>query len=54
MLDHLTHGRLNVGIGSGVQREYARRGLRIEDAKPRFFEAFDVLIKALTQSSFKQ
>ena len=25
MLDHLTHGRLNVGIGSGVQREYARR-----------------------------
>src|SRR5829696_7549286 len=52
MLDHLTHGRLNVGIGSGVQREYARRGLRIEDAKPRFYEAADVLLKALTQERF--
>ena len=52
MLDHLTHGRLNVGIGSGVQREYARRGLRIEDAKPRFYEAVDVLFKALTQDRF--
>jgi alkanesulfonate monooxygenase SsuD/methylene tetrahydromethanopterin reductase-like flavin-dependent oxidoreductase (luciferase family) len=52
MLDHLTHGRLNVGIGSGVQREYARRGLRVEDAKPRFYEAVDVLLKALTEERF--
>ena len=52
MLDHLSHGRLNVGIGSGVAREFVRRGLQVEDAKPRFFEAFDVLLKALTQERF--
>jgi alkanesulfonate monooxygenase SsuD/methylene tetrahydromethanopterin reductase-like flavin-dependent oxidoreductase (luciferase family) len=52
MLDHLTHGRLNVGIGSGVQREYARRGVRVEDAKPRYYEAVEVLLKALTQERF--
>lgn len=52
MLDHLTHGRLNVGIGSGVAREFGRRGLAVEDAKPRFFECFDVLIKAFTQERF--
>jgi alkanesulfonate monooxygenase SsuD/methylene tetrahydromethanopterin reductase-like flavin-dependent oxidoreductase (luciferase family) len=49
MLDHLSHGRLNVGIGSGVAREFVRRGLAVEDAKPRFFEAFDALIGAFTQ-----
>jgi alkanesulfonate monooxygenase SsuD/methylene tetrahydromethanopterin reductase-like flavin-dependent oxidoreductase (luciferase family) len=48
MLDHLTHGRLNVGIGSGVAREFARRGLAVEEQKPRFFEAFDALIAAFT------
>lgn len=52
MLDHLTHGRLNVGIGSGVAREFARRGLAPEDAKPRFFEAVEVLVKAFTQERF--
>ncbi len=52
MLDHLTHGRLNVGIGSGVAREFGRRGLGIEDAKPRFFECFEVLLKAFTQERF--
>src|ERR1051325_4024561 len=31
MLDQLTHGRLNVGIGSGVLREYGRRGIREDE-----------------------
>src|SRR5919199_3215980 len=52
MLDNLTHGRLNGGIGRGGARDFARRGLAVEDAKPRFFEAFDVLIKAFTEERF--
>src|SRR4051812_35002346 len=52
MLDHLTHGRLNVGIGSGVPREFARYGVSFEEAKARFYESVDVLMAALTQERF--
>lgn len=52
MLDHLTHGRLNVGIGSGVQREFGRYGVPFEEAKPRFYEAVEVLWKAFTTERF--
>ena len=52
MLDHLSSGRLNLGIGSGVLREFSRRGLAEDDAKPRFYEGLEVLIKAFTNQRF--
>ncbi|HZS01105.1 MAG TPA: LLM class flavin-dependent oxidoreductase [Chloroflexota bacterium] len=52
MLDHLTHGRLNVGIGSGVMREFGRYGVPVEEAKARFYETVEVLLKAFTQERF--
>jgi alkanesulfonate monooxygenase SsuD/methylene tetrahydromethanopterin reductase-like flavin-dependent oxidoreductase (luciferase family) len=52
MLDHLTHGRLNIGIGSGVAREYGRYGVPLEEAKPRFYETAEILLKALREERF--
>jgi alkanesulfonate monooxygenase SsuD/methylene tetrahydromethanopterin reductase-like flavin-dependent oxidoreductase (luciferase family) len=52
MLDHLTHGRLFVGLGTGVRREWGRYGVPDEEIRPRFAEAFEVLIKALTSERF--
>ena len=52
MLDHLTHGRLNVGVGSGVQREYGPYNLDVAEARPRYYEAIEVLHKAFTHERF--
>jgi alkanesulfonate monooxygenase SsuD/methylene tetrahydromethanopterin reductase-like flavin-dependent oxidoreductase (luciferase family) len=53
MLDQLSNGRLNLGIGSGVvPAEFARYGLSMTEAKPRFDEALEVLLTAFTSDSF--
>ncbi|MGW3134900.1 LLM class flavin-dependent oxidoreductase [Streptomyces sp. NPDC001139] len=52
MLDQLSRGRVNIGIGSGVPSEMQRFGLSIEQGKPRFREALDVIVQALSQESF--
>jgi alkanesulfonate monooxygenase SsuD/methylene tetrahydromethanopterin reductase-like flavin-dependent oxidoreductase (luciferase family) len=51
--DNLCGGRLNFAIGSGFSPiEYTNFGISIEEAKERYWEAFDVILKAWTQEKF--
>jgi len=53
MLDHLTHGRLNFGIGSGVRPdEFERYRIPMSEAKARFHESLDVILTAFRQERF--
>lgn len=47
MLDHLTHGRLEIGFAAGVPQELAKIGLGMEEARERFNEALEILDAAL-------
>lgn len=47
MLDHLTGGRLELGLGRGVdEQEYLKLGIPREEARPRFEEGIDLMHKA--------
>lgn len=48
MLDHLTHGRLEVGTASGIPPEMAQVGLGVAEANERNVEAQGLLDWALT------
>src|SRR5208283_3855069 len=48
MLDHLTHGRLEVGTASGIPPEMAQVGLGVVEANERNAEAQEILDWALT------
>jgi alkanesulfonate monooxygenase SsuD/methylene tetrahydromethanopterin reductase-like flavin-dependent oxidoreductase (luciferase family) len=49
MLDHLSGGRLEVGIGRGaVAYEIEYYGVDPQDAQARYLEAYEVLLKAMT------
>ena len=53
LLDHLLHGRLNIGIGSGVRPdEFQPYYIPLQESKPRFYEAVEVILKALTEDRF--
>ena len=50
MLDHLSGGRLEIGLASGVgPREFRAVGMKEEEMRPRFAEALDIIDQALTQ-----
>ena len=50
MLDVISGGRLNLGIGSGYQRqEFDGLGIDINTSRERFFEAVEVIKKAWTE-----
>ena len=50
MLDHLSGGRLEIGLSSGVgPREFRAVGLPEDEMRPRFAEALDIIDAALTQ-----
>lgn len=50
MIDVLSGGRLNFGIGAGYQRqEFDGVGIDMEESRERFVEAVDVIIKAWTE-----
>jgi alkanesulfonate monooxygenase SsuD/methylene tetrahydromethanopterin reductase-like flavin-dependent oxidoreductase (luciferase family) len=53
LTDHLTDGRLEVGVARGYQPfEFKRFGLTIDDARERTDETLEILLKALTQQTF--
>jgi alkanesulfonate monooxygenase SsuD/methylene tetrahydromethanopterin reductase-like flavin-dependent oxidoreductase (luciferase family) len=53
MVDQLSNGRLNLGIGSGYQHfEFERFGVSLESAKDRTFEMLDMLELGLKQPKF--
>src|SRR5205807_6436204 len=53
MLDLLTHGRLECGLGRGVdEQEFLRMKMPYEDARPRFEEGLELMLKAWTQPEF--
>ena len=48
ILDILTGGRLNVGLGRGVQRDDIKHGLDMDTARARFEEGIEILLRAWT------
>ena len=52
MLDILTGGRLNVGLGRGVPRDDLKHGLDRETAQARFEEGIEILLRAWTEETF--
>lgn len=53
MLDHLSQGRLEIGLSSGSgPMEFRAVGMLSEEIRPRFSEALDILDAALTQPQF--
>ena len=53
MADNLCGGRLNFAIGSGFSPvEYKTFGMSMEEARERYWESFDLILKAWTQEEF--
>ena len=53
LTDHLTDGRLEVGVARGYQPfEFKRFGLTLDDARERTDETLEILLMALTQQTF--
>ena len=50
VLDHLSHGRVDLGVGRGIQPEaYAAYGIPMEESEDRMWEAIDILQKVWTE-----
>ena len=53
LADNLCGGRLNFAIGSGFSpAEYKTFGMSMEEARERYWESFDVILKAWTREEF--
>ena len=53
MLDHLSGGRIEIGVSSGAgPMETTAAGIPLDEVRPRFMEGLDVLELALTQPKF--
>jgi alkanesulfonate monooxygenase SsuD/methylene tetrahydromethanopterin reductase-like flavin-dependent oxidoreductase (luciferase family) len=53
LADNLCGGRLDFAVGSGFSPvEYKLFGMSMEEARERYWEAFDVILKAWTQEEF--
>src|SRR5262249_15646999 len=52
ILDILTAGRLNVGIGRGVARDDLKHALDADAARARFEEGAEILLKAWSEDTF--
>jgi alkanesulfonate monooxygenase SsuD/methylene tetrahydromethanopterin reductase-like flavin-dependent oxidoreductase (luciferase family) len=53
MLDTISHGRVEVGLGRGVdEQEFVHYGMPPSEARPRFLEGIELIRKAWTQDTF--
>jgi alkanesulfonate monooxygenase SsuD/methylene tetrahydromethanopterin reductase-like flavin-dependent oxidoreductase (luciferase family) len=53
LADNLCGGRLNFAIGSGFSPvEYKTFGMSMEEARERYWESFDLIVKAWTEEEF--
>lgn len=52
MLDHLTHGRLEIGTAAGIPQEMAKVGIAHDEARARNDEALEILDAALKSPVF--
>ena len=53
LADNLCGGRLDFAIGSGFSPvEYATFGMTMEEARERYWESFDLILKAWSQETF--
>ncbi|MGE5306004.1 MAG: LLM class flavin-dependent oxidoreductase [Alphaproteobacteria bacterium] len=53
LADNLCGGRLNFAIGSGFSPvEYKTFGMSMEEARERYWESFDIILKAWTREEF--
>jgi alkanesulfonate monooxygenase SsuD/methylene tetrahydromethanopterin reductase-like flavin-dependent oxidoreductase (luciferase family) len=52
MLDILTDGRLNIGLGRGVPKDDMKHRLDLETAQARFEEGIEILLRAWTGETF--
>ena len=52
MLDILTGGRLNVGLGRGVPRDDLKHGLDRDTAQARFEEGIEIMMRSWTEETF--
>lgn len=53
LADHLCGGRLNFAIGSGFSPvEHKTFGMSMEEAREKYWEAFDIILKAWTAEEF--
>jgi alkanesulfonate monooxygenase SsuD/methylene tetrahydromethanopterin reductase-like flavin-dependent oxidoreductase (luciferase family) len=53
MLDAISDGRVEMGIGRGVdEQEFVHFGLDLQEAKPMFQEGFELITKAWTEPTF--
>lgn len=53
MLDYLTHGRLELGLGRGIdEREFSREGIPMEESRPRFEEGLALMRTMLQEPVF--
>jgi alkanesulfonate monooxygenase SsuD/methylene tetrahydromethanopterin reductase-like flavin-dependent oxidoreductase (luciferase family) len=52
MLDILTNGRLNVGLGRGVPRDDLKHGLDRDTAQARFEEGIEIIMRSWTGDTF--
>ena len=53
LADNLCGGRLDFAVGSGFSPvEFQTFGMSMEEAKERFWEGFDIVLKAWTQEQF--
>lgn len=53
MLDLLTDGRLEIGLGRGIDEpEFIRLRASYEEARPRFQEGLELMVKAWSQETF--
>lgn len=53
LADNLCNGRLNFAIGSGFSPvEYKAFGMTMEEAREKYWEAFDLIVKSWTQETF--